>query len=49
MARDLGVRALRPPLKRAEQELDMLGHLRPTDPVSAYQYIAQRTGQMPVR
>ncbi|SMB99711.1 transposase IS3/IS911 family protein [Hymenobacter roseosalivarius DSM 11622] len=26
-----------------------LGHLRPADPVSAYQHIAQRAGQVPVR
>ena len=53
VARDPEVRALRARLNRAEQELDILkksrGHLRPADPVSASQHLAQRTGQVPVR
>jgi hypothetical protein len=42
VARDPEVRALRARLKRAEQELDILAHLCPADPVSVYQHIAQR-------
>ena len=53
VARDPEVRALRACLKRAKQELDILrksrSHLRPADPMSTYQHIAQRAGQVPVR
>ncbi|WP_092678705.1 transposase [Hymenobacter arizonensis] len=49
VARDPEVRALRARLQRAEQELDILGHLRPADPVSTYQHIARQAAHAPVR
>ncbi|WP_324680933.1 transposase [Hymenobacter sp. GOD-10R] len=52
MARDSERCALRAANKRLTQELDILkslGHLRPADPVSVYQYIVQRQARVSVR
>lgn len=53
VARGPEVQALRAANRRGTRELDILrrafGHLRPADPVSTYQHIAQRTSHVPMR